>query len=134
MYFLFVDYTKPYKLLTPMNVLASEPKQHKRGTNNMKLWQYGVISVLIIGAFTFGTGWGYNDGYDAAYVYGYADGIFDEGWNAAAQHNGEHTDLWGETFYLDGGVWFVSIPTHDGDPMVQSYNGEYWQMVVNYET
>ncbi len=92
----------------------------------MKLWQYAVITVLMTGAFIFGTGWGYNDGYDAAYDYGYADGIFDEGWNAAVLH-GTYTNLWGESFYLDNGVWLVSFPTGNGNHTVLSYDGECWQ-------
>ena len=100
----------------------------------MKLWQYGVIIVLMACAWSVGVGGGYEVGYEEGYDYGYMDGIFEEGWNAAAQHDGTHTDLVGETFYLDDGVWFVSFPTHFGTSIVRSYNGEYWQMAVNNDT
>ena len=86
----------------------------------MKLWQYAVITVLMTGAFIFGTGWGYNDGYDSGYV----DGSFDEGWHAAVQLNEPYAALGNITFSYSGDAWHITTPNYDGTYAKHFYNSD----------
>ena len=80
----------------------------------MKLWQYGVIIVLIIFAWYIGVWGGYDTGYAEGYDWGYTDGGFDEGWHAATQSNTPYTTLGDITFSYTNDMWIMNAPNYNG--------------------